>query len=52
MNGALWVWIVVRSAVSLGCIAAAGFMAVKGIEGWGWFLFVALLALPMWGAGE
>jgi len=25
------------------CIAAAGYMAVHGIDGWGWFLFVGLL---------
>ena len=28
---------------SVACIACAGAMAFKGISGWGWFLFVALL---------
>jgi hypothetical protein len=29
--------------VSLACVGVAGWLAVKGKEGWGWFLFVALL---------
>lgn len=27
----------------LSCVSIAGLMAYKGIEGWGWFLFVAVL---------
>jgi hypothetical protein len=30
----------------LGCIVAAGMLAVKGLDGWGWFLFVAVLLAP------
>lgn len=30
-------------AVVLSVILIAGFLAVKGADGWGWFLFVALL---------
>lgn len=29
--------------VSLACIGIAGYMAVLGRDGWGWFLFVGLL---------
>jgi hypothetical protein len=25
------------------CFGAAGYLAVKGVDGWGWFLFVGLL---------
>lgn len=25
------------------CVAAAAYLLIKGAEGWGWFLFVALL---------
>ena len=28
---------------SIVCVIAAGIMAVKGQEDWGWFLFVAIL---------
>lgn len=30
-------------SLSLGCIA--GYMAIHGISGWGWFLFAALLCV-------
>lgn len=29
--------------VSIGCIAAAAWLAVEGKEGWGWFLFGAII---------
>lgn len=28
---------------TLGCVAAATYLVVTGKEGWGWFLFVAVL---------
>lgn len=34
---------VARNIVSLACVAAAAFVAVHGVRGWGWFLFVAWL---------
>lgn len=27
----------------LSCIGISGFLCYKGIEGWGWFLFIALM---------
>lgn len=26
-----------------GCVGAAGFLAWQGVEGWGWFLLIAVL---------
>lgn len=28
---------------SLACVAVAGYLAVNKIDGWGWFLFVAVI---------
>lgn len=28
---------------SLACILLAGYLAINGVEGWGWFLFLAFL---------
>lgn len=28
---------------SIICVAVAAYMAIRNIEGWGWFLFAALL---------
>lgn len=25
------------------CFAVAGYLAIKGLDGWGWFLFVGVL---------
>ena len=29
---------------SIACFCLAGFLAYNGIDGWGWFLFVGVLA--------
>lgn len=37
----------VLSIPSLVCFITAGYLAMKEKEGWGWFLFVGLLALNL-----
>lgn len=34
---------VVGNLASIFCVALAGYMAVNAIDGWGWFLTVAVL---------
>lgn len=31
------------NVVAISCVIAAAVLAYKGLDGWGWFLFVALL---------
>ena len=35
--------LLVSNLTSVACVVSAGYLASKGIEGWGWFLFVAVL---------
>lgn len=35
-----------RVVISTGLLVAAGYMAIQGVNGWGWFLFIALLVFP------
>lgn len=30
--------------VALACVSIAGYMAIKGINGWGWFLGIGICA--------
>ena len=39
------VTLIARYLPSIVCFAAAGYLASKGMSGWGWFLFVGVLAL-------
>lgn len=37
---------------AVGCVGAAAYMAINGTDGWGWFLFVALMmvsSMAKWG---
>lgn len=31
---------------AIGCIVLAGLLVTRGLDGWGWFLFVAVLVIP------
>ncbi len=35
--------ILVCNAVSIAAVIAAGILAAEGKEGWGWFLFIAVI---------
>lgn len=36
-----WYKLVALQMLPIVCIITAGFLAYKGIDGWGWFLFIA-----------
>lgn len=40
----MWILVVAANLVSLTFAASALYLAANGKEGWGWFLFCALLA--------
>lgn len=37
--------IIILSLTSLVCAVIAGYLAINSTEGWGWFLFAAIVAL-------
>lgn len=39
------IWLI-ASAGCLLCLGVAGWLAIDGKDGWGWFLFVGLLLTP------
>ena len=42
-NTTLFYVAIARSLVSLSCVIGAAIVAAKGKEGWGWFLFAAIM---------
>ena len=43
--------LLVSNLTSVACVVSAGYLASKGTEGWGWFLFVAVLCAQSFSSG-
>ena len=43
--------LLVSNLTSVACVVSAGYLATKGTEGWGWFLFVAVLCVQSFSSG-
>jgi hypothetical protein len=41
----IWLWLISQLAV-IAAVTSAAVLASKGVEGWGWFLVIALLISP------
>ena len=41
----------VANLTSVACVVSSAYLAFNGVEGWGWFLFVAVLCAQSFNTG-